>query len=160
MFDKKHLKVVNNVKASQSRIDEFVKKIRVDLPKDYQSFLLDYNGVTFENLPSFYVPKVDKSVKLYTLYGLDFDNPSGTNLERIYGYNFNYELDGKTLMIGHCFVEDGRLPVLLVQTEDASGIYVCDFDYDDFYFPESTEESNAYKICDSFSEFIALLTFH
>lgn len=150
-----------NIKATQLRIDEFCKKISVELPKDYQQFLLDYNGTIFENHPCSYIPEINKVVELKTLYGLDFDTPQGTCLEKNYNYNFNYNLDGTTLMIGDCYTEgEGGVFIMLVSTnDDTSGIYICDLFYDEFFFQESTEDNNTFKIANNFSEFVTNLKY-
>lgn len=156
MFEPHRIKK-RNVNATQARIDGFCKKINVELPKDYQQFLLEYNGVVFCETPCFYIPEINQAAELNALYGLDFDTPQGTCLEKNYNYNFNYDLDGSTLMIGACYTEgEGALVIMLISADDeTSGIYACDFFHDEFFFEESTVDNNTFKIANNFSEFIA-----
>ncbi|MFM9329837.1 SMI1/KNR4 family protein [Paenibacillus mesotrionivorans] len=147
--------------AATARIDAFCEKIGVDLPMDYRQFLLDYNGVIFRGEPCFVIPGINKTVELNTLYGLDFNTPQGTCLEKNYHYNFNYGLDGTTLMIGDCYTGGvgGLFIMLLTEDDGTGGIYACDLFSDDFVFEESTEDNNTFKVANSFSEFMANLKY-
>ena len=159
MLDNFRLLKTKDTKADQARIDSFCGRIGVQLPNDYQAFLASYNGVIFDSRLHFHIPQIDEYAELYTLYGFDFDNPQGTNLESAYDYNFNYDMDGSTLAIGHCSTGNGGLFILLVTRDDMSGIYACDLFHDDFVYAASSVDSNTFKIAVNFTEFISKLEY-
>lgn len=151
--------IPNKVKVTKNRIKKFCAQIEVMLPEDYQEFLLTYNGGKFESTAMLLIPELDKKVALEYLYGFDYDLAhANTNLEKNYGYNFNYQLNGETLVIGHCKTETGYLTLMIVHTEDLSGIYVCDLFYDEFALEESSEMNNSYYIASTFNELLSTLT--
>lgn len=150
--------IPNTTKVSQQRITTFCETIDVQLPRDYQEFLIAYNGGKFATPPSFIIPRFSYSVQLECLYGFDYESPnSSLDLEKNYAYNFNYEMSGETLAIGHCQTEQGHLMVMMVNTEEISGIYLCDLFYDEFALSESEEDDNTFFIADTFESFFSKL---
>jgi len=155
LFEKACIEMVNENMTNQDAIDSFCKKIGVELPKDYQDFLLKSNGMVFKQHPCFYIPEIGKAAELLSLYGFNFNDFRGGDLEKTYHYNFNYSLNGSTLVIGHCYTGGkGNLSVMLVQTDNVTGVYACDLFYDDFFFEESSAANNTFRIADSFGEFV------
>jgi hypothetical protein len=160
MFEQNRIQV-RHTPAEPSSVDAFCAKIGVELPADYQHFLLEHNGVIFKEHPCFYIPEIKQAAQLQTLYGLGFETPRGTCLDKNYNYNRNYDLDGRTLAIGDCYTEgEGGLFILLITTgDDRNGVYACDLFHDEFYFEESTAENNTFKLADSFTAFVAGLIY-
>lgn len=131
-------------KSSISIINQFEKTIGFELPADYKQFLLSYNGGS-DRMDEFYVPGLKEMIPTDVFFGLDYD----VELDLRTWYNeYKGDLLPNTIIIAH---DPGSGIIVLINGPDLKGVYYWDHACD---FPLSDEQSNVYKIADSFQEFI------
>lgn len=133
-------------KASPEMIKEFEQHIGFSLPEDYKQFLSEYNGGTAKvRYSTFVVKDIDQIIPLDVLFGLGVIE----ELDLQY-WNDEYRDDllPNSIIIGH---DPGSGMIVLINDPEIQGVYYWDHS---FYFEESNEEENTYKIADSFRSFI------
>lgn len=132
-------------KASEKRIQDLEKYLGFQLPEDYKEFLREVNGGTSKvRYSHFFVKELNQDIPLDVLYGIGVK--SAFDLKKWYE-EFEEDLLPKSLIIGD---NPGSGLIVLITSEN-SGIYYWDHS---FYFPQSNEGKNTYKIADSFTDFI------
>lgn len=132
-------------KASQDMIDNFEQHIKFSLPEDYKNFLREYNGGTPKvKYSTFFVETLNQNIPLDVLHGL------GINKLDLQKRNDEYadDLLPNTIIIGD---DPGSGMIVLMKDTEMRGVYYWDHS---FYFKQSSEEENIYKIADSFQAFI------
>ncbi|SHM57953.1 SMI1/KNR4 family protein [Gracilibacillus kekensis] len=133
-------------KATNESIKELEEYLGFLLPEDYKKFLNEFNGGTPKNRYSkFFVKELNQEVPLDVLYGIGVK--STFNLIECYE-EFEEDMLPNSLIIGD---DPGSGLIVLITDAENDGIYYWDHA---FYFPQSNEEENTYKIADSFMEFI------
>jgi len=134
------------------KIGFFEDKYSVTLPEDYKMFLLECNGCIVEeqDRKRVYVSGISDYIDVEVLFGIE-TGEKNCDIENWMDL-FLDELLAKTLIIGNDIMQ-GLL--LIINDEINNGIYYWD---DSYNFEMSCDEKNTYKICDTFEEFLALLT--
>lgn len=134
-------------KATREIIKEYEQYIGFDLPNDYISFLVDFNGGTIKD-GAFYVSEINEKIPLHVLYGLNVDIE--LDLKK---WNDEYMDDilPNSLIIGYDY---GGEFIVLINGPELKGVYYWDHM---FYFEQSKEESNTYFIANSFADFLDML---
>ena len=134
-------KVLGTVSPGQA--DAFEAELGFKLPQDYKMFIEKYNGASFRGA-LYWVPKLNVREDLDILFGI-LDNRS---LDiRFQRKEMIGEIPNDSLVIGYS--SGGGLIVL-------SQEYVAFYDHS-YYYRQSSDSGNAYKIAGSFSEFLAML---
>ncbi|TCS96550.1 SMI1/KNR4 family protein [Hazenella coriacea] len=134
-------------KATQDMIDRFEHHIGFSLPEDYKAFLRQYNGgLTSVRYCNFFVNELNEEIPLNVLYGLGVDYEQA-DLQVWYD-EYKDDLLPNSLIIGN---DPGSGMIVLVNDLEGSGVYYWDHSW---YFEQSDEEQNSYKIADSFQSFL------
>ncbi|MDA2048984.1 SMI1/KNR4 family protein [Bacillus cereus] len=132
-------------KATEESIEELEEFLGFLLPKDYKKFLSEYNGGTSKvRYSKFFVKELNQEIPLDVLYGI--------GVKKTFDLSECYEEFEDMLPTSLIIGDDpsSGLIVLITDTEN-HGVYYWDHS---FYFPQSSEEENTYKIADSFKDFI------
>ena len=134
-------------KLSNQELDAFRSKYHLDLPEDYQKFLLENNGGTAEgSIILFDAKGIKEKLVMGDLFGVNHPI-SGLSIEtwqEMLGYEL---LENMVIIGGTAFT--GLL--LLVNQEDWKGVYFWD---DCVEYETSTEEACMYFVADTFTEFL------
>lgn len=131
---------------SSKDIDMLEREFGVNIPNDYKTFLELYNGgIPKQNYLTFVIPDINEEIILGVLLGLN----ENKNYD-LFSWNREYREDmiESSLIIGTEY--NSGLIVLINQVEE-SGVYFWDNAY---MFDSSSDETNTYKLSDSFSQFI------
>jgi len=124
--------------------------IGFQLPDDYRSFLLMYNGGGLSGY-SFYAEDIDQEFRTDVFYGLNIEGRRAIDLR--YWFNtYDDEIPKKSLLIGG---DPGGMHLLYVTKGEDKGIYLWDHAHRIEGYSE--EEGNTYFIAESFEEFIKSL---
>jgi len=135
---------------TMEQVENLEKEMGQKFPDDYRSFLLKTNGgmFDFEDEHGFEVEPIDEEdIYIDTLFG---DREiTGSNL--IY-WNKKYGEDAweNSIIIGNT-ISDGF--ILYLCSGEGSGIYFWD---DNYAYECTSDEQNAYFICDTFDELLKL----
>lgn len=133
--------------ASLETINNFEKSIGFLLPNDYKQFLMKYNGGTARiRYSTFKVKELNENIPLDVLYGIGIEKKQ-LDLQEV---NDEYIDD----ILANCIIigdDPGAGMIVLINDDDFQGIYYWDHS---FYFSQSSDEKNIYKIADSFKDFI------
>jgi len=122
--------------TTKEKIKNFEENIGFILPEDYKK---KYSGFFLKDLNEFII--------LDVLCGFEIEELD------LYEWNDEYKEDllEKSIIIGH---DPGNGFLILINDSDKQGVYYWDHSY---YFDQSNEENNLYKIADSFQEFLKKL---
>ena len=133
-------------RATKEAIEELERIIGFPLPDDYKKFLRAYNGGTSKiRYRTFFVKGLNQEIPLDVLYGIKVKTP----FDLIECYEeFEEDLLPNSLIIGD---DPGGGFIVLITSPEHNGIYYWDHS---FYFPQSSEENNIYKIADHFGDFL------
>lgn len=140
------MKIKGFGKLTEKEVVEFEEYLGFELPQDYREFLKEYNGgIPDDNKNCFYIKDLEEETMLDVLYGI--------NIEKSFDlkeWNDEYRCDllTKMLIIGS---DPGGMMIIISNNKEDIGIYLWDHAHE---YEQSTEESNSYKIADSFQEFI------
>lgn len=133
-------------KATEESIEELEEFLGFLLPEDYKEFLSKYNGGTSKvRYSKFFVKELNHEIPLDVLYGIGVTRTF--DLSECFE-EFEEDMLPNSLIIGDD--PSSGLIVLITDTEN-HGVHYWDHS---FYFPQSSEEENTYKIADSFKGFI------
>ncbi|NMD72233.1 SMI1/KNR4 family protein [Bacillus sp. DNRA2] len=133
-------------KASEELLIELEEFIGFPLPDDYKKFLSEYNGGTSKvRYSKFFVNELNQEIPLDVLYGIGVNSTFDLS---VCFEEFEEDLLPNSLIIGD---DPGAGLIVLVTDVENYGVYYWDHS---FYFPQSSEEENTYKIADSFKDFI------
>lgn len=128
-------------------VNKFENSIGFLLPEDYKNFLIEYNGGTAKiRYSTFKAEGISENIPLDVLYGIGVEKKQ-LDLQRV---NEEYIDD----VLPNCIIigdDPGAGMIVLINDEDFKGVYYWDHT---FYFEQSSEEENIYKIADSFKHFI------
>ncbi len=140
------MKIKGFGKLTEKEVIEFEEYLGFELPQDYRKFLKEYNGgIPDYNKNCFYIKDLKEETMLDVLNGLT--GKRGLDLKRCHD-EYKDDLLPKMLIIGR---DPGGMMIILSNDEKDGGIYLWDHAHE---YAQSTEESNSYKIADSFQEFI------
>ena len=141
-------KIEKYTQGNISNIDKIEKILNIKLPKDYKDFLIENNGADVED-GLFYVKEIDQTIPMGFFYGVDIAEGYSDIIE----INKEYADDilKNSILIGS---DEGEGWILLICDGKNDGIWYYDHSY---FFEQSTDDSNTYFICDTFSNFIKLL---
>ena len=133
-------------KATEESIEELEEFLGFLLPEDYKEFLSKYNGGTSKvRYSKFFVKELNHEIPLDVLYGIGVTR----TFDLSEGYEeFEEDMLPNSLIIGD---DPGSGLIVLITDSENYGVYYWDHS---FYFPQSSEEENTYKIADSFKDFI------
>ncbi|KIV73185.1 MULTISPECIES: SMI1/KNR4 family protein [Bacillus] len=132
--------------ATEEEIESFEEFLGCSLPDDYKIFLRDYNGGTSKKRYSnFFVEELHEEIPLDVLYGINVDQTF--DLKECHE-EFEEDMLPESLIIGD---DPGSGLIVLILEPKHYGVYYWDHS---FYFAESSEDRNTYKIADSFGSFI------
>ncbi|WP_028403030.1 SMI1/KNR4 family protein [Ectobacillus panaciterrae] len=136
-------------KATEESIRQLEQLLGFTLPEDYKRFLSEYNGGTSKvRYSTFFVKELNQEIPLDVLYGVDVKR--SFDLSTCYE-EFEENMLPKSLIIGD---DPGSGLIVLITDVENYGVYYWDHS---FYFPQSSEVENTYKIADSFKAFISRL---
>lgn len=143
---------------SKQEVDQLGRDFNIELPNDYREFLIQNNGgLPTQNYLMFSVPDLDDNNNELILGSLCGMLGAVNKWNDIYAFNDEYRDDMMkfVMVIGHEYA-DGH--VVLINRPDMSGVYYWDSAY---MFDCSSEEDTfyAYKLCDTFTEFMDMLVF-
>jgi len=130
--------------ASDTELAIFEAAFGVKLPADYREFLLQKNGGKAQETLHF-VEELGEVVAVDVFYGIAVHR--SFDLVRI-NKEYQSDLPAGYLLIGQ---DAGAAWFVLATGEGAGAVYFYDHQH---YFPQSSAERNAYKLADSFSEFL------
>src|SRR5690625_3092329 len=125
-------------KASEELIEELEELIGFLLPDEYKEFLREYNGGTSKvRYSKFFVKELKQEITLDVLYGIE--------VKRVFDLSVCFEEFEEDLLPNSLIIGDDPGSGLIVLMTDAEneGVYYWDHS---FYFPQSSEEENTYKI--------------
>ena len=123
------------------RLKEFESSFEYDFPDDYRDFLLKHNGGNVEDMVLL-IPQLGDGVLLLSFFGLDKEHQT-QNIEFWLNEESDDFDDSDLIPIG---ADQGGNLLLLDLSDDS--IYYWDAMK---FFPDSTEEANAYQVAESFS---------
>ncbi len=127
-------------------IEDLEEHLGFQLPNDYKEFLNDYNGGTAKiRYSRFFVEDLNQDISLDVLFGIDVKKTFDL---RACHEEFEEDMVPGSLIIGD---DPGSGLIVLITDNENDGVYYWDHS---FYFPQSGEEENTYKIADSFKDFI------
>ncbi|WP_079526163.1 SMI1/KNR4 family protein [Halobacillus hunanensis] len=133
-------------KANEDEVQNLEGYLGFSLPDDYRNFLKNYNGGTSKvRYSKFRVKELNENIPLDVLYGINVDQTF--NLAECYE-EFGEDLLPKSLIIGD---DPGSGLIVLIHDSENDGVYYWDHA---FFFDQSDEDGNIYKIAGSFSSFI------
>ncbi|WP_210367046.1 SMI1/KNR4 family protein [Bacillus sp. REN3] len=133
-------------RATEESIEELEELIGFPLPDEYKKFLSEYNGGTSKvRYSKFFVEELNQEIPLDVLYGIDVKRTFDLS---VCFEEFEEDLLPNSLIIGD---DPGSGLIVLITDAENYGVYYWDHS---FYFPQSSEEENTYKIADSFKDFI------
>jgi hypothetical protein len=124
-------------------LNAFESSVGFALPADYREFLERHNGGKFKGA-LFDIPELHMSEALDVLFG--FNTKRALDL-RHWQNEMRGQIPNKSIIIGKD--PGGNFLVL-----DEEGVYYYDHIH---YYPQSSEEKNAYKVTGSFKEFLERL---
>lgn len=138
--------------ALEQDITLLEKELSLKLPQDYRKFLLDTNGGVVEKDENnkIVLTQIDETIVIDVLYGIHTGNQNADI--QFWMDSLKDDLMENVIIVGDDIIQG--LIVMICDGED-QGIYYWD---DAYNFEESCDESNMYKIADSFTEFIQLLS--
>jgi hypothetical protein len=142
------MKMKNFGKGNPGNINKIEKIFCVKLPNDYKEFLLNNNGVIIED-GYFFVDELQQNISMGVFYGIGMENDA-IDIVRI-NKEFEDDILEKSLLIGG---DDGGGWILLICDGENDGIWYYDHSY---FFEQSTDETNTYFICNTFTEFMEML---
>ncbi|PLR78369.1 SMI1/KNR4 family protein [Bacillus sp. V3-13] len=132
--------------ATEVDIRNLEEYLGFSLPEDYKTFLRKYNGGTSKvRYSKFFVKELNQEIPLDVLYGIDVDQTF--DLQRCHE-EFEEDMLDQSLIIGD---DPGSGLIVLITDPEHCGVYYWDHS---FYFSQSNEDENTYKIADSFDLFI------
>lgn len=135
--------------ATEESIEELEELIGFPLPDEYKKFLIKYNGGTSKvRYSKFYVKELNEEIPLDVLYGIGVEETFDLS---VCFEDFDEDLLPNSLIIGD---DPGSGLIVLITDDENYGVYYWDHS---FYFPQSSEKENTYKVADSFEEFINTL---
>ncbi|MDR0349455.1 MAG: SMI1/KNR4 family protein [Tannerella sp.] len=134
-------------KGNLRNTGQIEKCLKIKLPDDYKNFLTAYNGAVIEDA-YIYVDELKQKMLMGLIYGVDTRKASD-----ILKINKEFEDDilKNSILIG---TDAGEGWILLICDGENDGIWYYDHSC---FFEQSTDDSNTYFICDTFSEFMELL---
>ena len=135
--------------TSKKEIFDFEKKYDLHLPDDYRSFLEEFNGGISKEHKTFHIDKLNADIELDSLYGINQEKEwldIGFWMEQ-----FADELPENSVIIGGD-VSDSM--IVLLNSENEKGVFYWD---SSCIFEQSNEDSNAYYIAATFTEFINMI---
>jgi hypothetical protein len=140
-------------KLNEDELAKFEKVINFNLPMDYRKFLIEHNGCIFEEHSEqtvyLNVSKLEQRIPIDILLGIH----SKKHIDlRSWNDEYNCSLLPSSIIIG---LDPGTGFVTLLCDPANAGVYYWDHSLN---FNQSTEESNTYKIANSFTEFLDNLT--
>ena len=130
-------------KAADAEIEAFENQVKFTLPQDYKQFLMEYNGGSV--LGIFHVNTLNEDISLHVLFGLGIDEELDL---RSWFSEYKDDMLPYTVIIGG---DMGAGLIVLLNSPKKQGVYYWDHSY---YFKESSDERNIYKIANSFQEFV------
>lgn len=134
-------------KLVNKEIEQFQVKYNVDLPTDYQKYLLENNGGSArDKIISFYAEEIDEPIAIGALFGLNHIK-RGLSIET-WQNECRDELLDNMLVIGKT-VFPGL--ILLVNQEGWKGVYFWDYSCN---YEDSSEDACLYFIANTFGEFL------
>lgn len=134
--------------ATKKMIQDFENQIDFRLPDDYKEFLIKYNGgIPYNGYAIFRIEELKEDVPLDVLLGLGVDNLDLSKRNQEY----REDMLPRSIVIGD---DPGCGMIVLIAEKEDQGIYYWDHA---FTFEQSNEDSNVYKISDSFTEFLETL---
>lgn len=133
-------------KATEEMIARFEKQIGFSLPEDYKQFLRENNGGTSQvRYSSIFVEGLQERIPLAVLYGLEMGERA---CDLSFWHNeFSDDLLPNSVIIG----DDPGAGLFVLFTPLDGGVYYWDHT---FYFKQTTQERNIYKVASSFRGFI------
>ena len=133
--------------AKPEIIAYFERQIGFPLPEDYRRFLCEYNGGTARvRYSTFLVEALNENIPLDVLYGLGVAEKE-LDLQEWYE-EYRDDLAPGSIIICH---DPGGGMIVLINDNEIKGVYYWDHS---FYFEQSNEAENTYKIADSFEAFL------
>lgn len=133
-------------KATEESIEELEGFLGFLLPEDYKNFLSEYNGGTSKvRYSKFFVKELNQEIPLDVLYGIGVKRTFDLS---VCHEEFEEDILPNSLIIGD---DPGSGLIVLITDVENYGVYYWDHS---FYFSQSNEEVNTYKIADSFKDFI------
>ena len=129
----------------RGKIEEYEKKVKMELPNDYKQFLVNTNGGQFVNeIHTFWVEELKQDIGIDVLFG--FDNLRSLCLTNWYE-EYVEDLPPNTIIIGNS-INAGL--ILLIWQDDWKGIFLWDHCLD---LEQSTQDDCLYRIADEFNLF-------
>lgn len=133
-------------KCTEKQILAFEEMHHVQIPNGFKQFLLETNGVVWEDGICIPVPSASENIHVDAIFGIGLTNKW---LDMDYWHTqYGKDLPAGTLIIGSDVLEGF---ILILNIPEARGIYYWD---DKLNLAESTATSNCYYICDSIEEFL------
>lgn len=126
-------------------IARFEDDYDLELAQDYRSFLKETNGVISKDGKTFFVKGLDVDIELDSLYGFVKDR-DWLDID-FWMKQYASELPNNSVIIGTDILDNF---LILICSGESAGVYYWD---SSFEFEASTEESNAYFVASSFSDF-------
>lgn len=139
-------------KATDAQLCNLENRFSIELPKDYKEFLLKIGGGVVQKSENnrINVPGLSTSIVVDVLYGID-DNNKNSSIQ-YWMSEYGDELLPNTVIIGDD-IQQGF--IVLICSGKNKGVYYWD---DAYNFECSNEESNMYKIANTFRAFWELLS--
>lgn len=139
--------------VTKDEIEVFEKETGFIFPKDYQTFLEEYNGgVPQEYENHIALEGTEETIMLNVLFGIGNEIEKDLNIAT-WLKEFQGELPKTVIVIG---TPEGGGVLLLSISEKRKGIYFWD---NTFELEKSTEWNCMYKVADTFTEFIEKIEF-
>lgn len=136
---------------SQQELGVFEKGISIELPDDYRSFLLNYNGG--KPVPSFFWIQPDEDGdSICQFYGLH-DGPQHLRIDKSQGNN-DYGIPDLLIPIG----DDGLGNFICIGVTKSIYGEIYFLDHEEHFFDDPNSFQGIIKISNSFSDFINSLT--
>lgn len=123
-------------------------KYSIKLPPDYRDFLIASNGAIV-NDAYLYVKDLQEYMLMGNFFGVGIDKPFADIIE--INEEYSDDTPESSLLIGS---DAGSGLLLLVSDGENDGIWYYDHTY---FFKQSTDELNTYFLCETFTDFIAIL---
>ncbi len=135
-------------KGTLQKVIELEKKLNINLPDDYKSFLIKENGMDIYDA-CFCVQDLEQEFSMGNLFGIDIEEGLA-DIEKVY-QEYGEDLPEDSLFIG---TDAGNRFIILVMEQENRGIWL----YDDSYsIEQSSDDENTYFICETFTEFMQIL---
>lgn len=133
-------KFTPNGKARVEDVETLEEKLRIKLPENYRTFLIETNGGTLSNS----ILELDRPGDLLIDCFFGFNEEDSLSIN-YWIENFSDEIPEGSLIIG----SDAGGGFLLLCTKEEEGIYYYDHSYS---FQSSSDNENTYYVCAKFTD--------